>query len=141
MSRLAPGLAGARWGGCAVALAAALALVVPATTTSAPAQPAARKKKGKKTPVSVCAHFDQVDRDEEDGVDLVVANRCDVRLACSVSWTLTCEPDTRKASRFQRAAAFGLDVGSEQRTLAGTGDCGHHGWVIDDVSWSCRPEP
>lgn len=99
-----------------------------------------KKKVKKKTPVSVCAHFDQVDK-EDDGVDLVVANRCDIKLACSVSWTLTCAPETAKVSRSQHAAAFELEVGSDQSTVASPAVCGNDGWVLDDVTWSCRPEP
>lgn len=106
----------------------------------APAAAQPKKKVKKKTPVSVCAHFDQVDK-EDDGVDLVVANRCDIKLACSVSWTLTCAPETAKVSRSQHAAAFDLEVGSDQRTLASPAACGNDGWVLDDVTWSCRPEP
>ncbi len=123
----------ARWARCALALFALTVLAAPAT--------AARKKKvKKKTPVSVCAHFDQIDRDA-DGVDLVVANRCEIKLSCAVSWTLTCAPDTAKANRIQRGSAFELDTGGSQTTLAAPAECGNDGWVIDDVSWSCHPEP
>lgn len=108
-------------------------------TLCSPAAAQSKKKVKKKTPVSVCAHFDQVDKDD-DGVDLVVANRCDIKLSCSVSWTLTCAPASARASRTQHASAFELEVGSDQRTLASPAACGNDGWVLDDVSWSCRPE-
>lgn len=106
--------------------------------TPALAQPKKKKAK-KKTPVSACTHFDQVDK-EDDGVDLVVANRCDIKLSCSVSWTLTCAPDTPQASRSQHGSAFELDTGADQSTLASPATCGHTGWVLDDVTWSCQPE-
>ncbi|HUQ01270.1 MAG TPA: hypothetical protein VM261_02190 [Kofleriaceae bacterium] len=111
------------------------------TALGSPAAAQAKKKKvKKKTPVSVCAHFDQVDK-EDDGVDLVVANRCDVKLACSVSWTLTCTPHEGSSSRSQHGAAFDLDTGADQSTLASPATCGNDGWTLDDVTWSCQPEP
>lgn len=116
---------------------ALVCLALAAMVSPAAAQP--KKKAKKKTPVSVCAHFDQVDKDD-DGVDLVVANRCDVKLSCSVSWTLTCAPETPKVSRTQHGAAFELELGSDQSTLASPAQCGNDGWVLDDVSWSCQPE-
>lgn len=116
----------------------ALAAFVMALGSPAAAQPKKKKAK-KKTPVSVCAHFDQVDK-EDDGVDLVVANRCDIKLSCSVSWTLTCAPETPKVSRTQHGAAFELELGSDQSTLASPAECGNDGWVLDDVTWSCQPE-
>lgn len=129
---------GARGAWCA----RALLLVTAAVAVAAPGSAAAGKKKvrSKKTPVSVCAHFDQLDR-EDDGVDLVVANRCEVKLSCSVSWTLVCAPDTAAAARSQHASAFALEVGRDQSTLASPAVCGNDGWVIDDVTWSCQPEP
>jgi hypothetical protein len=117
----------------------ALAAFVLGLGSSAAAQPKKKKAKTRKTPVSVCAHFDQVDKDD-DGVDLVVANRCDIKLTCAVSWTLTCAPESAKVSRSQHGAAFELDMGSDQRTLASPSTCGNDGWVLDDVTWSCQPE-
>lgn len=117
---------------------ALVCLALAAMVAPAAAQPKKKKAK-KKTPVSVCAHFDQVDK-EDDGVDLVVANRCDVKLSCSVSWTLTCAPETPKVSRSQHGTAFDLELGADQSTLASPSACGNDGWVLDDVIWSCQPE-
>jgi hypothetical protein len=117
---------------------AALAIAV----AFSPAAAESKKKKSakkKKTPVSVCASFDQRDR-EEEGVDLVVGNGCDVKLACAVSWTLTCTPDEGKRTRTPERTTFALDTGGTQRTLASPSTCGNAGWMIDDVSWTCAPE-
>jgi len=127
----------ARWARCALALLALVAITQPAF-----AEPKKRGKKTKvkKTPVSLCASFDQVDKDDA-GVDLVVGNQCDVGLTCAVSWTLTCTPRTGRATHNPARASFALDTGGSQSTLASTAQCGNDGWVIDDVSWSCQPQP
>lgn len=125
----------ARWARCALALLALVAICQPAI-----ADRKKKPKKAKKAPVSVCASFDQIDR-EDDGVDLVVGNQCDVKLSCAVSWTLTCAPDTRRAARNPGRSSFALDTGGSQSTLASAGQCGNDGWVIDDVTWTCQPEP
>jgi hypothetical protein len=113
-----------------------LATVLSAT---AGAQPKKKAKVKKKVPVSTCAHFDQVDKDDS-GVDLVVANRCEIKLACSVAWTLKCVPRTGRGASSPNAAAFELETGADQSTLASPTECGNDGWVIDDVTWSCAPQ-
>jgi hypothetical protein len=124
-----------RWARCALALLAVAFVASPALADSK------KKKKGKKkTPVSACASFDQRERDDE-GVDLVVGNQCDVKLSCAVSWTLTCAPDTRHVSRTPERTTFALDTGGSQSTLASPATCGNAGWMIDDVTWTCQPDP
>jgi hypothetical protein len=127
----------ARWATCALALLTAAAVVVP-TAVADPKKPA--RKRPPKASVATCAFFDQVDR-EDEAVDLVIDNRCDAKLSCSVSWTLLCAPGTRKAQRFQRGAQFPLDRLASQATTASATECGNDGWVIDDVVWQCKPEP
>jgi len=121
---------------------AALALALTVTAVVAPAL-ADRKKKPvakKRTPVSQCARFDQVERGD-DAVDLLLDNGCDVRLSCSVSWKLVCSPGTARAKRTDQASVFALAVGAAQATTASASTCGDEGWVIDDVIWACRPDP
>ena len=125
-----------RWARCALAL-----LAVAVAASPALAETKKKKRAGKKkTPVSACASFDQRDR-EDEGVDLVVGNQCDVKLSCAVSWTLTCAPDTAKRTRTPERTSFALDTGSSQSTLASPATCGNAGWMIDDVTWTCQPEP
>ena len=121
---------------CALALAA---LAIAASPAFAETKKKSKKKKVRKTPVSVCASFDQHDR-EEAGVDLVVGNGCDVKLSCNVSWTLTCTPRGGGNTRTSERSDFALDTGGQQSTLASPASCGSHSWQIDDVSWSCQPE-
>lgn len=123
-----------RWARCALALLAVAFAASPALAETK------KKRAKKKTPVSACASFDQRDR-EDEGVDLVVGNQCDVKLSCAVSWTLTCAPDTPRATRNPERTAFALDTGGSQSTLASPATCGNAGWMIDDVTWTCQPEP
>ncbi|MBK9031125.1 MAG: hypothetical protein IPL61_07285 [Myxococcales bacterium] len=124
-----------RWArGAACALVLALA-----------AQPALadRKKKKARAPrasIADCTSFEQVDRVDES-VDLVIANTCEVAVACSVSWTVTCAPGTKRAHRHQHGSAFALATTQSQAANASAAVCGNDGWVIDDVLWSCQPEP
>ena len=96
--------------------------------------------KAKQASVAACTSFDQLDR-EEDGVDLVVSSRCDVKLACSVSWSLTCRPAAGKSRKTQHGQAFSLVTDGTEVTNVSPATCGNDGWVIDDVTWACQPEP
>jgi hypothetical protein len=120
----------------------ALCAVVLALVCS-PAVAGPRKSKAaKKTRVSIasCTSFDQRDRDD-DGVDVVVSNQCEVRLACSVSWSLACVPAAGKTRRSQHGQAFSLAIEASETTSITPEACGNDGWEIDNVSWSCQPDP
>lgn len=122
---------GARWALCALALA----------LVASPAL-ADKKKKPKvkqRTSVADCTSFEQLDR-EDDSVDLVVANSCEVQVACSVSWSVTCSPGTKRARRSQHGEAFTLATTQSQTNNASATSCGNDGWAIDDVVWSCNPQ-
>lgn len=120
----------ARWAACALALAIA----------ASPAIADKKKKRTKvRTSIATCTSFDQVDR-ADDSVDLVIANSCDIGLACSVSWTLTCAPGTRSASRHQHGQAFALATAASSAANASPAECGNQAWAIDDVTWSCLPD-
>ncbi|HVV88577.1 MAG TPA: hypothetical protein VHE35_36285 [Kofleriaceae bacterium] len=117
------------------------ALALAALCSPAAAGPHKKTVKRAKVSIASCTSFDQLDRDTDDGVDLVVSNRCDVRLACSVSWSLTCRPAEGKSRRSQHGEAFSLATDATQSTAATIDACGNDGWQIDDVSWSCQPDP
>lgn len=103
--------------------------------------PAALADSGRKKRKSIdsCTSFDQRDRESEDGVDLVVANSCDIKLACGVKWSLTCSPDSKKEKKTRHGAAFELEDGQTEDTEALASDCGNASWQISDISWSCEP--
>jgi len=113
------------------ALAVLCSLVVPVAIVAAEGK--------KKVPVSECASFDQQDREDEDGVDLTVSSGCEVKLACSVKWTVTCAPDSKHPKRKKEAVTFDLENGQSQTASASVTACGLKGWEITDISWSCDP--
>lgn len=115
----------------------ALALTVTSSTVAA----GPKKARGKKSTTSVasCTSFDQRDR-EDEGVDLVVSSRCEVKLACSVSWSLTCRPAEGKSRRSDHGTAFTLVTDATEVTNVSPAACGNDGWEIDDVVWSCQPD-
>lgn len=119
----------ARWAACALVLA----------VVAQPALADKRKKKVKaRTSIAACTSFEQVDR-VDDSVDLVIANSCEIPVACSVSWTVTCAPDSKRTHRHQHGQAFDLASTASQTANASAATCGNDGWVIDDVTWSCQP--
>lgn len=71
------------------------------------------------------------------GLSFDMDNRCDKRLACALSWTLSCENASGKTtSRSKKEARF--DIGpSDQHSTTGSASSCNGGWKIDDVSWSC----
>jgi len=75
-----------------------------------------------------------------EGLDFEVKNNCDKPLACSMSWTLSCENDKGKVTASSRAgASFALAKDASKHTLGSSVTCKTSGWRIDDVSWACNP--
>ena len=120
----------ARWATCA------LALVI--VTQTATAQSKKKKKRAPRPSIAACTSFDQIDKADES-VELVIGNSCDVAVSCSVSWTVTCAPDTKRKHRHHNGAAFALETSQSQASVASADVCGNDGWVIDDVVWQCQP--
>ena len=119
----------ARWAACALVLA----------VVAQPALADKRKKKVKaRTSIAACTSFEQVDR-VDDSVDLVIANSCEIPVACSVSWTVTCAPDSKRTHRHQHGQAFDVSTGFAATATGSAGTCGNDDGVTDDVAWSCQP--
>jgi hypothetical protein len=120
---------GARWAGCALALMSLL---------SSTAIADGKHVKKNKSSVAECASFDQKDSGDTT-VDFTITNACSINVECSVTWSVTCAPDTKHRSRKQEGASFNLAATEVKTTQADASRCGDDGWAIDDVSWSCAP--
>lgn len=123
----------ARWPICAVALS------LVAVSTSVLADSKSSGKKSPKRTIAACTSFDQLDRADEDGVDFSITSSCDVTLACGIKWKLTCAPESKKRKTFREAAAFSLPTGTSAGVTASASRCGHDGWEIGEITWSCEP--
>ena len=98
-----------------------------------------RRKPSRKT-VAECTSFEQTDRETEDGVDFSVRNACSMPVSCSLSWALTCAPESKKRrSRKVDTHAFQLDADNGITLTASAVRCGDDGWAIDSITWSCAP--
>lgn len=73
------------------------------------------------------------------GLAFDVQNRCEKRLSCALTWTLTCENASKKAtSRSKQEARFVVGASDTHSTTGSASTC-KDGWTIDEVSWSCSP--
>lgn len=120
----------ARW------LAMAIALSTFAPNALADEAPAKKKKKS----VEACATFDQKDRESGDGVDLSIASSCGAKLSCSIKWSLTCSPGTKREKKTWEGVAFELERGQTDGANASANRCDEDdGWEIGSITWSCDP--
>ena len=112
--------------------ALALALVIPADLALADER--------RRRSVSDCTSFSQEDRATEDGVDFSIRNACSMPVSCSLSFTVTCAPESKKR-RSRKAASHNFDLAADAgiTLTASTERCGDDGWSVDDISWSCAP--
>ncbi len=73
------------------------------------------------------------------GLAFDVKNACEKRLSCALTWTLTCENASGKAtSKAKQEAKFMVDA-SDTHQLTGSSATCKDGWKIDDVAWDCAP--
>lgn len=122
----------ARWAGSALALASLLV----SSTVAADKDKHVKKSKGS---VADCASFAQKDAGD-DAVDFTITNACTIDVECSVTWSLTCAPDSpKRRSKKSEGASFVLATTEARTSTASASRCGDDGWAIDDVSWSCAP--
>ena len=71
------------------------------------------------------------------GLTFDVHNTCDKRLSCALTWTLTCENASGKATSKSKQEARFLVPASETHHTTGSAASCKDGWKIDDVSWDC----
>lgn len=127
------GSQGPRWVGSALALCSLFVSV-----TAGADKDAAPAKKPHAS-IADCATFVQKDATETT-VEFTVDNSCTVAVECTVTWSVTCAPDSRKKrSKKFEGASFKLGTAEIKTTTADAARCGDDGWAIDDVSWSCAP--
>jgi hypothetical protein len=120
-----------RWAGFALALVVSSSSVFAQPNKAAPARA--------KRSVAECATFDQADKGD-DGVALTVRNSCSMPVACSMSWTLVCAPESKKRKALHKEAAnFTLPDGGSESRDASPATCGADGWSIENIQWSCAP--
>jgi hypothetical protein len=73
------------------------------------------------------------------GLSFDVANGCDKRLSCALTWTLTCENASGKAtSKAKQEARFVIGASDTHQTAGSAASC-KDGWKIDEVAWDCAP--
>ena len=71
------------------------------------------------------------------GLAFDVQNGCDKRLSCALTWTLTCENASGKAtSKAKQESRFLIGASDTHHTTGSASTC-KDGWKIDDVSWDC----
>ena len=71
------------------------------------------------------------------GLAIDVQNSCSKRLACALSWTLTCENASGKTtSKAKQEAHFAIAASDTHHTTGSSATC-KDSWRIDDVSWDC----
>lgn len=77
--------------------------------------------------------------EQSDGLAFDVKNNCDRRLACSLSWRVSCENASGKTTKSeQKSASFGVGPAAAHQVFGSAAACNGN-WRIDDVSWSCAP--
>jgi hypothetical protein len=117
----------ARWATCALAM-----LITPSLTTSLAF---AEHKKS----LAECTSFDQLAKGET-AVELTVKNSCSIPVDCSLSWRVTCAPDSKKRRAVHASQTkFSLVTGAQQSTDASASVCGDDAWAIDQIEWTCAP--
>lgn len=98
-------------------------------------------KPSKKRSVSECTSYEQ--RETEAGLDLEVSSTCAIPVSCSVSWTLTCHPASKKRRvRSRGQHTFSLEAGSPppHAVSVSADSCGAADWQIANVVWRCEPK-
>ena len=73
------------------------------------------------------------------GLAFDVQNACEKKLACALTWTLTCSNASGKTtSTTKQEARFVLSASDTHHTTGSAASC-KDSWKIEDVSWDCAP--
>jgi hypothetical protein len=100
--------------------------------------PVALADRGTKS-IASCATFGQQDKGD-DKVELSINNACGIPVDCSITWRVVCAPESRKRRAVHAGLAkMALPDGATQTAEASAAICGHDGWSIDSIAWTCQP--
>ncbi len=82
-----------------------------------------------------------VHKSEADhGLDYELSSACEQKLACSMSWTVTCQDNHGKVTSKKNASErFNLDDSASHTVSASAADCTSGNYDIDNVRWHCDP--
>lgn len=82
-----------------------------------------------------CIRFDRTEA--EKGLDYGVDNSCERKLACTLSWTVSCEDNHGKVTSTKGYSShFRLEENGAHSVTASAAEC-KQGWNIDNVRWHC----
>lgn len=85
---------------------------------------------------SDCVGFVKTDLDK--GFEYAINNACSRKLACTVSWTVSCEDtEGRVTSSKKEKSTLALAADGSASVTASATSC-KQGWRIDSVAWSCN---
>lgn len=73
------------------------------------------------------------------GIAFDVKNTCDKRLACALTWTLSCENASGKVTSKSKHDARFVVGADEAHQMTGSSATCKDGWSIDDIAWDCAP--
>jgi|CXWL01.1.fsa_nt_gi hypothetical protein len=71
------------------------------------------------------------------GLAFDIQNTCDKRLSCALTWTLTCENASGKATSKAAQQASFIVAGADTHPLTASSAACKDGWRIDDIAWTC----
>ncbi len=110
-----------------IALAGVLLLVTPAQATAPESADSADS----------CVAFTTAE--QSSGLAFDLRNGCDRGLACSLSWTVSCQNASgNTTSTAKHGASFVVAADTTHRALGSAATC-KDGWRIDDITWDCTP--
>jgi hypothetical protein len=88
--------------------------------------------------VADCTDIGERELDGEDGVEVIVNNRCTLPVSCTVEWTLVCAPRSKKRrARHRGKQQFTVASGSAGNARASAQRCGDDSWELSGITWAC----